>query len=76
MQHICHAEQFLEMGKELLRETPARYPGGSQSATPLTARFFLVVYLWSDADPAVTKIQLISATQCNATEIRYYQEGL
>ena len=35
-----------------------------------------VVYLWSDADPAVTKIRLISARNASQTEIRYYQEGL
>jgi uncharacterized DUF497 family protein len=35
-----------------------------------------VVYLWSDADPAVTKIRLISARRATQTEIRYYQERL
>ena len=35
-----------------------------------------VVYLWSDADPAATKIRLISARKATQTEIRYYQEGL
>ena len=34
-----------------------------------------VVYLWSDADPAATKIRLISARKATQTEIRYYQEG-
>ena len=35
-----------------------------------------VVYLWSDADPAATKIRLISARKATQTEIQYYQEGL
>jgi uncharacterized DUF497 family protein len=35
-----------------------------------------VVYLWSDAHPAVTKIRLISARNATQTEIRYHQEGL
>ena len=35
-----------------------------------------VVYVWSDADPATTKIRLISARKATQTEIRYYQEGL
>ncbi len=35
-----------------------------------------VVYLWSDADPAVTKIRLISARKATQAETRYYQEGL
>jgi uncharacterized DUF497 family protein len=35
-----------------------------------------IVYLWSDADPAATKIRLISARKATQTEIRYYQEGL
>lgn len=35
-----------------------------------------VVYLWSDTDPAATKIRLISARKATQTEIRYYQEGL
>jgi uncharacterized protein len=34
-----------------------------------------VVYLWSDADPAATKVRLISARNATQTEIRYYQEG-
>ena len=35
-----------------------------------------VVYLWSDGDPAATKIRLISARKATQTETRYYQEGL
>ncbi len=35
-----------------------------------------VVYLWSDADPELTKIRLISARTATQTEIRHYQEGL
>lgn len=35
-----------------------------------------VVYLWSDADAAATKIRLISARKATQAEIRYYQEGL
>jgi uncharacterized DUF497 family protein len=34
-----------------------------------------VVYLWSDADPAATKIRLISARKATQAESRYYQEG-
>lgn len=34
-----------------------------------------VVYLWSDASPAVTQIRLISARKATPAEIRYYQEG-
>lgn len=35
-----------------------------------------VVYLWSDADPAATKIRLISARKATQAETRQYQEGL
>ena len=35
-----------------------------------------VVYLWSAADPAATKIRLISARKSTQAEIRQYQEGL
>ena len=35
-----------------------------------------VVYLWSEADPAVTKIRLISARIATQTEILHYREGL
>ncbi len=35
-----------------------------------------VVYLWSEVDPALTKIRLISTRKATQTEIRYYQEGL
>ena len=35
-----------------------------------------VVYLWSDADPAATKIRLISARKATPEEIRYYHEGV
>jgi uncharacterized protein len=35
-----------------------------------------VVYLWSDADPAATKIRLISARRATQAESRQYQEGL
>jgi uncharacterized DUF497 family protein len=34
-----------------------------------------VVYLWSDADPAATKIRLISARKATRAETRHYQEG-
>jgi len=34
------------------------------------------VYLWSDANSAVTKVRLISARRATQTEIGYYQEGL
>jgi uncharacterized protein len=35
-----------------------------------------VVYLWSDVDPSITKIRLISARRATQSETRYYQEGL
>jgi uncharacterized DUF497 family protein len=35
-----------------------------------------VVYLWSDVDPATTKIRLISARKATQNEIMQYQEGL
>jgi uncharacterized DUF497 family protein len=34
-----------------------------------------VVYLWSGADPAATKIRLISARKATQAESRQYQEG-
>jgi hypothetical protein len=34
-----------------------------------------VVYLWSDVDPATTKIRLISARKATKNEIIHYQEG-
>ena len=34
-----------------------------------------VVYLWSESDPATTKIRLISARKATQTEIRHYQEN-
>ena len=34
-----------------------------------------VVYLWSDADPAATKIRVISARKATQAETRQYQEG-
>ena len=35
-----------------------------------------VVYVWSDADPAMAKIRLISARKATQTEIWYYQKSL
>ena len=35
-----------------------------------------IVYLWSDADPTVTNIRLISARKSTQAEIRQYEEGL
>ena len=35
-----------------------------------------VVYLWIEADAAVTKIRLISARKATHLETRRYQEGL
>jgi uncharacterized DUF497 family protein len=35
-----------------------------------------VVYVWSEADPATTKIRLISGRKATAPEIRGYQESL
>ena len=35
-----------------------------------------VAYLWSETDPAITRIRLISARRATLTEIRKYQEGL
>jgi uncharacterized DUF497 family protein len=34
-----------------------------------------IVYLWSESDPAVTKIRLISAREATPTEIRQYEEN-
>ena len=33
-----------------------------------------VVYLWSETDPATTKIRLISARKATPAEVRQYQE--
>ena len=35
-----------------------------------------VSYLWSESDPATTKIRFISAREATKTEIRQYQESL
>jgi uncharacterized protein len=35
-----------------------------------------VVYLWSEADPAVIKIRVISARKATQTERKQYEEGL
>jgi uncharacterized protein len=35
-----------------------------------------IVYLWSESDPAATKIRLISAREATRTEMRYYEENL
>ena len=35
-----------------------------------------VVYMWSEADPAVIKIRLISARKATRAEHRHYEEGL
>jgi uncharacterized DUF497 family protein len=35
-----------------------------------------VVYLWSEADPTMTKIRVISARKATQTEIRHYEESL
>jgi len=35
-----------------------------------------VVYLWSESDPAATKIRLISAREATPAEIRRYEESL
>jgi hypothetical protein len=35
-----------------------------------------VVYLWSEPDPATTKIRLISAREATPAEIRQYEESL
>jgi uncharacterized DUF497 family protein len=35
-----------------------------------------VIYLWSDADPAATKIRLISVRKATQAERGQYQEGL
>ena len=36
----------------------------------------LVVYLWSEADPAAIKTRLISARRATQAECRQYEEGL
>jgi uncharacterized protein len=35
-----------------------------------------IVYLWSETDPAATKIRLISAREATKMEIRCYEESL
>ena len=35
-----------------------------------------IVYLWSESDPATTKIRLISAREATQAEIRQYEESL
>ncbi len=35
-----------------------------------------IVYVWSESDPATTKIRLISARKSTTTEIRHYEESL
>jgi uncharacterized DUF497 family protein len=35
-----------------------------------------IVYLWSEADPATTKVRMISARAATQTEIRHYEESL
>jgi uncharacterized DUF497 family protein len=35
-----------------------------------------IVYIWSESDPATTKIRLISAREATQTEIRHYEESL
>ena len=35
-----------------------------------------IVYLWSESDPAATKVRLISARAATQTEIRHYEESL
>jgi uncharacterized protein len=40
------------------------------------AAMLSVVYLWSDSNPATTKIRLISAREATQTEIRHYEESL
>jgi uncharacterized DUF497 family protein len=34
-----------------------------------------VVYLWSESEPPITKIRLISARRATPTEIRQYEEN-
>ncbi len=40
------------------------------------ARLWAVVYLWSESDPATTKVRVISAREATEAEIRHYQESL
>ena len=40
-----------------------------------TGAMLSVVYLWSESDPAITKIRLISAREATKTEIRHYEES-
>jgi uncharacterized DUF497 family protein len=35
-----------------------------------------IVYLWSESEPATTKIRLIMARQATRNEIRHYEESL
>lgn len=70
---IFHDPQLLTVADLEHSETEERWfsVGRAGSGAMLS-----VVYLWSDADPAATKIRLISARKATQTEIRHYQEGL
>ena len=35
----------------------------------------VVVYLWSESEPPITKVRLISARRATPTEIRQYEEN-
>ena len=41
-----------------------------------TGALLAVVYLWSEADTASTKIRIITARNATRNETRYYREGL
>ena len=41
-----------------------------------TGAMLSIVYLWSESDPAATKVRLISAREATRTEIRHYKENL
>jgi len=45
--------------------------GSASNGTTLS-----VVYLWSEAEPGVTKIRLISARRSKPAEVRQYLENL
>jgi len=38
-------------------------------------RMLSVAYLWSEFEPPITKVRLISARRATPTEIRHYQES-
>jgi uncharacterized DUF497 family protein len=46
------------------------------SAQARTGGMLSVSYLWTEVDPAVTKVRIFSARRSTQSEIRQYQENL